>query len=1105
MSRQYSLPLSQTSESASPQDNDSKVNDEDNDEIPTVDEHLQRAGAEAFEQFQRIISNLDRELRNFSNSARQLGGSVGILSSAFHLRERLTKISYLFRENAADLFPRKINRLPKDLLVDPNFRVASLRTRKRPQASTSNVSASASTGSGNGAPRSRGSSLSVLDVEDVPAQLWKFADDVMTFLHCFNEVAEFTDEAVNNALTSFDSDLRYWSSCLKEYEGQFRYPGVQRYLHDLTADIGDHLEAIRNALSMFVEIGVPTIRSAQKYSNNSLRNLSTLATFFSAVTATTLQFSFNLQGDPLSDSVNGFWFISLVFSVAAAVNGLLGLTWKQAIWRSPGDRVPWWVLAWIKRSPLVFLVLSVASFSVGLVLFTYSTNQHLAVCIVTTIMTAVSSLGLACVSAWFASERWIFNRHQGTKWLLDSIKELWNQVMSIYAISLLYSLAVNLLIILAIPINGITPRLRMVVHSAGHLLLKLAARVHGVMQCLSALTSRLFSHLSKSSQEPPSQAMSEYSSNTASPNQIMPILRQQGPGAFGNGNGVSETKIAMNSSTLALFDYSISPSLNGEDPPMSPARARFASAVRAIMMMRSGATFEPRPAMHVSRVVTLAEKLRGIEVTQDLAAHKGRIKRLQFSPNGKFLATSSSDRTSCIFHVGDTLVHHRILAHPSGVVRDVVWSPIGNKLLTRLPKAIKVWTEAGVCVKTIERPRVDSIAWFPGGEAFISVEGSTIVKLSLTGEVLGQYEFVHFTVDDAVVMPGGQWLFGIGTSTASRDGRRPTKCRSERRIFAYHMDHKLIQRPVPVFHQMRAVMAPRSGLSALVSFESQVPQLWRIDEIKPSPFSVTPSDQLARPVLRHSFLPPTPTDWAGPAYFGGKDDELVICASKPGDIYVWDTESAALLRHIPARGVGGDVTALAWNPTADPFMFATGTHSGSVGIWTLPPPSTPVAPVASRGATRVPSRTSLTASSVLSFERPTNPAFPPTPMFNIQHGTPVSDAATSGCEQTPQTEISTQTQTQTEDSSVPTTSDVGPDQGAPAILNPHLPTNVPVPPLLAVPMERSLSLPEEPVRRRTAPRRPMIFTIPQSERDLFSGASASASASSVHELLDDTS
>lgn len=77
--------------------------------------------------------------------------------------------------------------------------------------------------------------------------------------------------------------------------------------------------------------GVPTIRFAQKHAAANLLNLSTVATFFSAVTATTMQFSFDQTGTPLADAVNGFWFTSLVFSIGAAVNSLLGLTWKQAM------------------------------------------------------------------------------------------------------------------------------------------------------------------------------------------------------------------------------------------------------------------------------------------------------------------------------------------------------------------------------------------------------------------------------------------------------------------------------------------------------------------------------------------------------------------------------------------------------------------------------------------------------------------------------------------------------------------------------------------------------------------------------------------------------
>ena len=47
--------------------------------------------------------------------------------------------------------------------------------------------------------------------------------------------------------------------------------------------------------------------------------------------------------------------------------------WKNS--RSPGHRVPWWVLIWIKRSPLVFLVLSVACFSLGFCCFAYASQQ----------------------------------------------------------------------------------------------------------------------------------------------------------------------------------------------------------------------------------------------------------------------------------------------------------------------------------------------------------------------------------------------------------------------------------------------------------------------------------------------------------------------------------------------------------------------------------------------------------------------------------------------------------------------------------------------------------------------------------------------------------
>jgi WD40 repeat protein len=104
--------------------------------------------------------------------------------------------------------------------------------------------------------------------------------------------------------------------------------------------------------------------------------------------------------------------------------------------------------------------------------------------------------------------------------------------------------------------------------------------------------------------------------------------------------------------------------------------------------------------------------------------------------------------------------------------------------------------------------------------------------------------------------------------------------------------------------------------------------------------------------LRHTYMPKSPVDFAGPSHFGGKDDQLVLCAGKgsptetilsiftliiavAGDIHIWDRESGALLHHLRAQSLGGgDLTCIAWNPAADPFMFATGSHDGAVRIWT---------------------------------------------------------------------------------------------------------------------------------------------------------------------------
>ncbi|KAI0301606.1 WD40-repeat-containing domain protein [Multifurca ochricompacta] len=896
---------------------------EDDRDIPSVDEHLQQVGADSFDRFQRRVNNLDNELRNFSNAARQLGSSVGILSSAFHLRERLAQIAWLFRENAADLFPRKVSHQSAEGLVRPD--VLPRRKRARSKAP----------------PHVRRPLvLKKLDPENFPSQLGLFARDVITFLHCLNEFPEFTDEALNASIIAFEGDLKYWASCLKAYEGQFKYPAVQRYLHDLLSEIGEHVESITSSLSVFIEIGVPTIRFAQKHGATNLLNLSTVATFFSAVTATTLQYTFDSHNTPLEDAVNAFWFTSMVFSIAAAVNSLLGLTWKQAMYRSPGNRVPWWVLIWIKRSPLVFLVLSVACFSVGLVLFAYSSQQNFVVSTITTVFTAFSSFGLVAVSTWFASERWVFARHKGKKWLQDSLDDLWDAMISIPP----FHQFVECLHALGLCTSSVSRGTR-------------AAAMHA-----SSVVTSFFQRRSAETLHPSS------SENTLPTSPSPDAAVAVSPRTRRGSENTAASPASLATEAKSMHDSTVSFSLPSEKAsgnlgiPTSPERprARFAQAVRSVIRMQQAAApksprtrslspsllspdrirrndSQPVP-MQNTRVATLLPKLRALAPTQDLAAHQALVRHLQFSPDGRFLATSSWDRTSVIFHAGDPFTLHRTLAHPSGFVSQVAWSPSGNLVLTKLVRSIKVWTEAGVCSKTIDRYRpVQSICWLPGGEAFMSVEGSDVIKLDLTGKVLDTYHFERLMIHDVSVTSDGQRLLGVGTLLSSTDGLQPSRCRAEKRIIAYNLDQKEIENQVPVLHDVRHITLAGSGRFALVSYEFKAPtQLWKLEMVKDRNKLEAPAT--SRLSLRHTYLPKYPVDFAGPSHFGGSDDQLVLCAGKAGDIHIWDRESGALLHHVRSQSLGGgDLTCIAWNPAADPYMFATGSHDGAVRIWTAQP------------------------------------------------------------------------------------------------------------------------------------------------------------------------
>lgn len=112
-------------------------------------------------------------------------------------------------------------------------------------------------------------------------------------------------------------------------------------------------------------------RSQQARKSATLQNLSTIATFFSAVTATMIQYSIPLTQSTLALCTNLLWLTSLVLSIGSAINSQFALYWTSSSYRSPTFETPKIIAALISRMPIALLGVSVLFFLLRLVCFTF--------------------------------------------------------------------------------------------------------------------------------------------------------------------------------------------------------------------------------------------------------------------------------------------------------------------------------------------------------------------------------------------------------------------------------------------------------------------------------------------------------------------------------------------------------------------------------------------------------------------------------------------------------------------------------------------------------------------------------------------------------------
>jgi len=286
------------------------------------------------------------------------------------------------------------------------------------------------------------------------------------------------------------------------------------------------------------------------------------------------------------------------------------------------------------------------------------------------------------VSAWFASERIVFNRHKGRKWLAEILDDIsdklgvvtgygWMKKTAPERSKNAFSWSARVVRRASIPLRRMSTMFGGTSGSTGS-----SESVESIPPPYTSPTI------------PPSAVIMTPRSGTMAPTKSVVHFQ------LGHEDGRSSGEVSGRpSDATPVASPTIPPATPEPVTEVSAARARFMNLVRSAVMVNrligvgdevkakvsrsltdgkatdrksTGPVTMPRS----SRVAGLVPRLQNMTPTQDIAAHAALVRHMQvsvkptsasilavngipqFSPDGKFLATSSWDRTSVIFHVG---------------------------------------------------------------------------------------------------------------------------------------------------------------------------------------------------------------------------------------------------------------------------------------------------------------------------------------------------------------------------------------------------------------------------------------------------------------------
>ncbi|GLU03981.1 hypothetical protein SLE2022_211500 [Rubroshorea leprosula] len=294
---------------------------------------------------------------------------------------------------------------------------------------------------------------------------------------------------------------------------------------------------------------------------------------------------------------------------------------------------------------------------------------------------------------------------------------------------------------------------------------------------------------------------------------------------------------------------------------------------------------------------------------QILQAHTDEVWFLQFSHNGKYLASSSNDGSAIIWEVDSNRglsLKHKLSGHQKPI-SSVSWSPDDQQLLTcGVEEVIRCWdVSSGECLHVYEKAGsgMVSCGWFPDGKwIFSGVNDKTICMWELDGK--------------EVECLKGHRTLKISDLEVTNDGKQIISMCRETAILLLDREAK-VERLIEEDQTITSFSLSRDNRFLLVNLLNQEIHLWNIDgDVK----------------LVCKYKGHKRTRFVIRSCFGGLDQAFVASGSEDSQVYIWHRGTGELIEALP--GHSGAVNCVSWNPV-NPHMLASASDDRTIRIWGL--------------------------------------------------------------------------------------------------------------------------------------------------------------------------